>query len=202
MNRYYIGNRDGVSHRYKDFDNSLLFVIDLQEKLMPTVYKNEEIIENTLALLKIFNLFSIKSLATEQYPKGLGKTVDSILSEFKKENIFSKTTFNALTEEVRAYLEENEIKKVVVTGAESHICVFQTVRALIDYGIEVFVVEDGISSYSKEYKELGLMAMETLGAVRVNTEMLIYDIVTDSKNPDFKEITNLIKDLRGYLGQK
>jgi nicotinamidase-related amidase len=196
MEKYYIGNRDSENLRYKNFDNSLLFVIDLQERLMPAVDKSGEIIKNTAALLKVFNWFSIKSLATEQYPKGLGRSVESILSGLKEENIFSKTSFNGLTEEVRAYLKENKIKKVFVTGAESHICVFQTVRALIDLGLEVFAVEDGISSYSKEYKELGLKAMEAMGAVRINTEMLLYDLANDSKNPRFKEITKLVKDLR------
>ncbi len=199
MEKYYIGNRDSKNLGYKDFDNTLLFILDLQERLMPAIDKSEEIIKNTAALLKVFNLFSIKSIATEQYPKGLGRNVDSILYELKEENIFSKTSFNALTTEVRAYLKENEIKKVIVTGAESHICVFQTVRALIDLGLEVFVVEDGVSSYSKEYKELGLKAMEAMGAVRVNAEMLIYDLANDSKTPYFKGITNLIKDLRKSL---
>lgn len=196
MEKYYIGNRDIRSLGYKNFDSTLLFVIDLQEKLMPAVDKSEEIIRNTAALLKLCKMLSIKSLATEQYPKGLGRSVESILSELNEENIFSKTSFNALTEEVRAYLRENKIKKVIVTGAESHVCVFQTVRALIEFGLEVFVVEDGISSYSKEYKELGLKAMEAMGALRVNTEMLIYDLANDSKNPHFKEITQMIKDLR------
>ncbi len=196
MEKYYTGNRDIRSLGYKNFDSTLLLVIDLQEKLMPAVDKSEEIIRNTAALLKLCKMLSIKSLATEQYPKGLGRSVESILSELNEENIFSKTSFNALTEEVRAYLRENKIKKVIVTGAESHVCVFQTVRALIEFGLEVFVVEDGISSYSKEYKELGLRAMEAMGALRVNTEMLIYDLANDSKNPHFKEITQMIKDLR------
>lgn len=196
MEKYYTGNRDIRSLGYKNFDSTLLLVIDLQEKLMPAVDKSEEIIRNTAALLKLCKMLSIKSLATEQYPKGLGRSVENILSELNEENIFSKTSFNALTEEVRAYLRENKIKKVIVTGAESHVCVFQTVRALIEFGLEVFVVEDGISSYSKEYKELGLRAMEAMGALRVNTEMLIYDLANDSKNPHFKEITQMIKDLR------
>lgn len=197
MDKYYIGSRDNGNLGYRDFDNSLLFVIDLQEKLMPAVYKSDEIIKNSAALLKVFNLFSIKSLATEQYPKGLGRSVESILSELNEENIFSKTTFNGLTEEVRAYLEENGIKKAIVTGAESHVCVFQTVRGLIDFGLKVFIVEDAISSYSNEYRELGLRAMEAMGAVRINTEMLIYDVVNDSRNPNFREMTRLIKELRG-----
>ncbi len=196
MDKYYIGNRNDKSLTYQDFDNTLIFIIDLQEKLMPAVNKSEEIIKNTAALLKVFNLFSIKSLATEQYPKGLGRTVESVLSELKEENIFSKTSFNALTDEVRTFLKENEIKKVIITGAESHICVFQTVRALIELGLDLFIVEDGISSYSEEYKKLGLRAMEAMGAVRINTEMLIYDLVNDSRNPHFKEITQIIKELR------
>ena len=198
MEKYYTGNRDIRSLGYKNFDNTLLFVIDLQERLMPAVDESEELIRNTAALLKLCNLMSIKSLATEQYPKGLGRSVESILSELNDENIFSKTSFNALTQEVGAYLRENKIKKVIVTGAESHVCVYQTVRALLEHGLEVFVVEDGISSYSKEYKELGLRAMEAMGALRVNTEMLIYDLTNDSKSPHFKEITQIVKDLRSY----
>ena len=181
---------------YDNKDNTLLLVIDLQEKLMPAIYESEKIIKNSATLLKVFEMYGIKKIATEQYPKGLGQSVDEIKENLDDENIFSKTIFDAITDEVSSYLKENKITNVIITGAETHICVYQTVRRLLFEGYKVFVVEDAVSSFNKEQKDLGLKAMSDMGASLVNTEMLMFDLASDAKDENFKEISKMVKNLR------
>lgn len=181
---------------YDNKDNTLLLVIDLQEKLMPAIYESDRIIKNSACLLKVFEMYGIKKIATEQYPKGLGQSVDEIKENFDDENIFSKTSFDAITDEVSSYLKENKITNVIITGAETHICVYQTVRRLLFEGYKVFVVEDAVSSFNKEQKDLGLKAMSDMGASLVNTEMLMFDLASDAKDENFKEISKMVKNLR------
>lgn len=181
---------------YDNKDNTLLLVIDLQEKLMPAIYESEKIIKNSATLLKVFEMYGIKKIATEQYPKGLGQSVDEIKENLDDENIFSKTSFDAITDEVSSYLKENKITNVIITGAETHICVYQTVRRLLFEGYKVFVVEDAVSSFNKEQKDLGLKAMSDMGASLVNTEMLMFDLASDAKDENFKEISKMVKNLR------
>ncbi|MDD7766219.1 MULTISPECIES: isochorismatase family protein [Anaerococcus] len=181
---------------YDNKENTLLLVIDLQEKLMPAIYESDRIIKNSACLLKVFEMYGIKKIATEQYPKGLGQSVDEIKENLDDENIFSKTSFDAITDEVSSYLKENKITNVIITGAETHICVYQTVRRLLFEGYKVFVVEDAVSSFNKEQKDLGLKAMSDMGASLVNTEMLMFDLASDAKDENFKEISKMVKNLR------
>ena len=181
---------------YDNKENTLLLVIDLQEKLMPAIYESDRIIKNSACLLKVFEMYGIKKIATEQYPKGLGQSVDEIKENLDDEYIFSKTSFDAITDEISSYLKENKITNVIITGAETHICVYQTVRRLLFEGYKVFVVEDAVSSFNKEQKDLGLKAMSDMGASLVNTEMLMFDLASDAKDENFKEISKMVKNLR------
>lgn len=196
IGNFYIEGYNFDTKTYDNKDNTLLLVIDLQEKLMPAIYESDKIIKNSACLLKVFEMYGIKKIATEQYPKGLGQSVDEIKENLDDDYIFSKTSFDAITDEVSSYLKENKITNVIITGAETHICVYQTVRRLLFEGYKVFVVEDAVSSFNKEQKDLGLKAMSDMGASLVNTEMLMFDLASDAKDENFKEISKMVKNLR------
>ena len=196
IGNFYIEGYNFDTKTYDNKDNTLLLVIDLQEKLMPAIYESDRIIKNSACLLKVFEMYGIKKIATEQYPKGLGQSVSEIKENLDDENIFSKTSFDAITDEVSSYLKENKITNVIITGAETHICVYQTVRRLLFEGYKVFVVEDAVSSFNKEQKDLGLKAISDMGASLVNTEMLMFDLASDAKDENFKEISKMVKNLR------
>lgn len=196
IGNFYIEGYNFDTKTYDNKDNTLLLVIDLQEKLMPAIYESDRIIKNSACLLKVFEMYGIKKIATEQYPKGLGQSVDEIKENLDDEYIFSKTSFDAITDEVSSYLKENKITNVIITGSETHICVYQTVRRLLFEGYKVFVVEDAVSSFNKEQKDLGLKSMSDMGASLVNTEMLMFDLASDAKDENFKEISKMVKNLR------
>ena len=196
IGNFYIEGYNFDTKTYDNKEKTLLLLIDLQEKLMPAIYESDRIIKNSACLLKVFEMYGIKKIATEQYPKGLGQSVDEIKENLDDEYIFSKTSFDAITDEVSSYLKENKITNVIITGAETHICVYQTVRRLLFEGYKVFVVEDAVSSFNKEQKDLGLKAMSDMGASLVNTEMLMFDLASDAKDENFKEISKMVKKLR------
>ncbi|WP_297789094.1 isochorismatase family protein [uncultured Anaerococcus sp.] len=181
---------------YQDKTKTLLLVVDEQPKLMTTMENGERTTTNTLALIKAFKEYEMNYLATEQYPKGLGRSDERILAEISEEKIFAKSLFDAAIPEVVAFIKENGIKKVLVTGAEGHICIYQTVRSLLDMGLEVFLVEDAVASFTEDLKATALRSLENMGAVIVNTEMVLFDIARDAKDIHFKFISNLVKSLR------
>lgn len=181
---------------YQNREKTLLLVVDEQPKLMKTMENGEKTVTNTLTLLKAFKEYDMNYLATEQYPKGLGRSDDRILELIEGEKIFAKTLFDAAIPEVVDYIEKEEITKVLVVGAEGHVCIYQTVRSLLDMGLEVFLVEDAVSSFTEDLKKTALSSLGQMGAVLVNTEMVLFDIARDSKDPHFKFISNLVKSLR------
>lgn len=181
---------------YTDRTKTLLLVVDIQPKLMVSVEEGERVTKNTVGLIKAFKAYDLPIIATEQYPKGLGRSDERILAEMDDEKIFPKTSFNALIPEVLDHIKENEIKNVVVTGAEGHICIYQTIRSLLDLGLNVFYVDDAIGSFTNDLKDGAKASLRDMGAVLVNTELILFDLAIDSKDSNFKLISNLVKELR------
>lgn len=181
---------------YTDRTKTLLLVVDIQPKLMVSVEEGERVTKNTVGLIKAFKAYDLPIIATEQYPKGLGRSDERILAELDDEKIFPKTSFNALIPEVLDFIKDKDIKNVVVTGAEGHICIYQTIRSLLDLGLNVFYVDDAIGSFTNDLKDGAKASLRDMGAVLVNTELILFDLAIDSKDSNFKLISNLVKELR------
>ena len=194
--KYYVNSFDEESGIYNKKDHILLLVIDEQPRLMNALENGENTVLNTITLIEASQKYQIPVLATEQYPKGLGNTDERILAKLDKNNIYEKTIFDAATAEVLDFIEKNNIKKVVIAGAEAHICVYQTTRSLLNLGINVFVPKDALASFKENQKEEALKTLREMGAVRTETETLLFDLARDSKDPNFKFISGLIKDMR------
>lgn len=174
-------------------EEALLMIIDIQERLVPAMKYGKKTIDNTNILISIAQKLNIPITATEQYPKGLGKTIPEISEKLNEDFIYEKISFSGYTEEVKAILNQIGRKKVIITGMETHVCVFQTVRDLLDNGYEVFVVEDAVCSRTKKNYLNGLSLMDKMGATIVNTETVLFDLLKEAGTPVFKELSKLIK---------
>lgn len=174
-------------------EETALMVIDIQERLVPVMKYGEEVINNTNTLISIAKDLEIPILLTEQYPKGLGKTVAELSDNLDNASIYEKISFTGCTEEVTSSLNQLGRKKIIITGMETHVCVFQTVRDLIAHNYQVFVVEDGVCSRKKENYKNGLALMSDMGAVITNTETVFFDLMKEAGTPLFKKLSKLIK---------
>lgn len=177
-----------------DQNNCLLLLIDVQEKLVAMLEKNT-VVRKSTTLLKTANILGIPSIITEQYPQGLGKTVDFV-SEHIKENttMFEKTAFSALKDDgFLKKLKSFGKKQIIIGGIEAHICVHQTVADLIENDFEVYVVKDACASRKKDDFKSGIKLMEQNGAKISATEAVLFELLKTSKHPNFKEVQALIK---------
>lgn len=174
-------------------EESLLLVIDIQERLVPVMDYKDQVIKNTEILAKAAKEMDIPIVVTEQYPKGLGKTVPELNEVLSDAQLFEKNVFTAYTEEVKEAIEKSGKKKIIITGMETHVCVFQTVRDLIEDGYQVFVAKDAVSSRTKMNYRNGLDLMYQVGATISNTETIAFDLLKISGTPEFKIISKLIK---------
>jgi len=174
-----------------DRDNSTLFVIDVQGKLLPAVESPELTLTNTLALVEVAQLLSVPIAYSEQYPQGLGATEESLLSLLEgKAERFEKQSFSCVSEpHINTVLNQWKCKQIVVAGMETHVCVLQTVIELRDMGFKVYVVEDAVSSRKNRDKELALQRMQQNGAVIVSIEMVMFEWLHRADHPKFKEIS-------------
>jgi len=174
-------------------EDTVLLVIDIQERLAPVMKYKDQVINNNKILLAAAKEMKFPVIATEQYPKGLGRTVAELLELIDDKQIYSKNSFTAYTDEVKEALKFLDKKKVVITGMETHVCVFQTVRDLISDGYQVFLVKDALASRTKSNFLNGLDLMKSMGAVITNTETAVFDLLKASGTPEFKLMSKMIK---------
>lgn len=176
-------------------DDTMLLIIDIQEKLLPAQFNKELVLKNALSLVKACQELEIPVLVSEQYPRGLGSTVPE-LKEVLPENTayFEKVNFGCCNESgFNDLLKSFNKKQILVCGMESHVCVHQTVYDLIQHGYEVHLIQDAIGS-RKEYEyKVGLDRMIASGAIPSCTEMAIFELLQCAKNPKFKQVQALIK---------
>lgn len=176
-------------------DRTALIIIDFQEAFKKAIPEYANLSNSISIAAKGFGLLGCPVFVTEQYPKGLGHTDSQILDQLPPNiEIFEKSTFSACgAPEFIDALQAANISQTVLCGVEAHICVNQTALALLENNFEVHILEDGVGSRKLDNKKSALTKMYKFGAIPACLEMSLFEVMGTSKNPNFKEIQNLIK---------
>jgi len=175
-------------------EGGALVVIDLQEKLYPHVLGKEAMLKNIIKLASFCEKLKIPVLVTEQYPKGLGKTIDGLKVFLAGCMPFEKTSFSAFgCPDFEASLKKVGAKALFIVGIEAHVCVCQTTLDAIQKGYRVAIATDAISSRKAEDLRMGIEKMRTNGVIINTTEMVIFDILERAGTPEFREVAPLLK---------
>jgi nicotinamidase-related amidase len=182
MDKYIINKADAV-----------LLLIDLQSKLMQAISSCDAVSKNVNIMLKAAQIMGIPIVLTEQYKKGLGETLPEIKSNIGDYRYVEKVQFSAFVPEMQDILVKIARRTIIITGVETHICVYQTVRDLIANGFKVHIVKDAVGSRAKDNYDNALQLMRELGAVISNTETVLFDMLKTSAAPEFKQISALVK---------
>jgi nicotinamidase-related amidase len=170
-----------------------LLVIDVQEKLISLIPRHDLVVANAVRLIKGAQALNLPVWATEQYPKGLGGSV-SCIAELIPHRA-PKTTFHCCdVAELVEGLHGRGIRHVTLAGIETHVCVAQTALELLDMGFSVQVPADAVASRFQLDWEFALRRLERAGAVVSTTEAVLFEWVEGSDHPQFKAISNLIKE--------
>lgn len=175
--------------------DTLALIVDFQEKLVPVIDRNEELIHNTEILIKGLKALDIPMIVTQQYTKGIGMTVPMISEAVGDEfTYYDKVTFScAENEEILTKVAESGKSKILICGIEAHICVLQTVIDLIDKGYDVILVEDCVGSRRENDRQVGIKRAIKEGAIPTTYESILFELTRVAKSEVFKEISRLIK---------
>lgn len=177
-----------------EIQSTFLMVIDIQGKLAQLMYNKEGTFLNIQRMIRACQIFNIPIIWTEQVPEKMGETIQAISSHLLDMRPISKKSFSCCGEpDIAQAIHKLNRNQAMITGIETHICVYQTVRDLIEDGFETEVIVDAVSSRSKENKELGLIRMKDIGAGWMSTEMALFELQKEAGNEQFKQIQNLIK---------
>jgi len=174
-------------------ENCVLIFIDVQGKLSERVDGSEALFGNLRRLLQGMNALEVPVLVTEQISEKLGPTREEF-QEFIPDTPISKSSFGCCGEPAFFQtLEKTGRKQVILCGIETHVCVYQTALQLLATGHKVTVVSDAVSSRDPANKTLALHRLENEGVKLSGTEMLLFELLGDAKDPAFKSILQIVK---------
>ena len=175
-------------------DDSLLLIVDIQEKLAPAIHDNELVTANSVRLLEGARQLGVPAFVSEQYVKGLGPSVQAIRAAAGSARLFEKTHFSCAAEPgIVDLLWAAKRPQVILTGTETHVCVLQTAFGLQAAGFEVYLVADAASSRTPENRSAAIERMRAGGIRIVTTEMVLFEWLHQAGTSEFRSLLPLIK---------
>ena len=177
-------------------EQSLLLVIDIQARLASAMPDKvlKAVTQHTGWLLQAAGLLHIPVVRTEQYPKGLGETLEEVQQHCQQDTRLEKTCFSCCgAQGFDETLKLSGRRQIILAGMESHVCVLQTAMELQIKGHEVFVVSDAVCSRDKHNHQNALQRMAQAGIIICNTESVLFEWLRDASHPQFKAVSKLLR---------
>ena len=175
-------------------EDAVFVFVDVQERFAPSIHGMQALVESTTTLARAADVLELPVLVTEQYPRGLGRTLPGIVAALPRHRPIEKTVFSCCAvPEFLEGLEAVERPSVVVCGIEAHVCVLQTVLGLRQLGYRVWLAADAVGSRAPADRELALMQMDNAGAVISSVETVLFQLLEDARAPHFRAVQDLIK---------
>ncbi len=183
-------------------EKCVLVIIDIQERLAAAMDSEilAKVTRNANILLEAARRMGMPVVLSEQYPKGLGATVPVLresLDAIDELSRLEKVDFSICSAdgygEVAARLADKNRTQWILAGMETHICVYQSARALCEAGASVHLAVDAVLSRAKHNYRIGLGLAEKSGAHLTSTETIVMDLLGRAGGDDFKAISKLIR---------
>jgi nicotinamidase-related amidase len=183
--------------KHLDPKTTLVLVVDVQERLVSAMPASRvlDVERATRILVGAARLLGAQVAYTEQYPKGLGATLPSLLPLLQEAGAarLEKTSFSVTgAAEWNAVAAAAACEAIVVVGMEAHVCVAQSVRDLTS-SFNVHVAADGVCSRRDDHRELGLGLCAAAGALLTTAESVVFDWLGDAAHPEFKAVSKLVR---------
>ena len=170
---------------------TMLLLIDMQRRLMPAIYDSENVVARSVRLAEAARLLDVSVYATEQYPAGLGPTIEA-LADYPRE-IVAKTAFSAASDPAVSALLPASAGEIAIAGCEAHVCVLQTALDLVARQHRVLLVADAIGSRDPADRAAAIDRARQHGVEVVTSEMVLFEWLRDARHPKFSEVNRLVK---------
>ncbi|MFN9717609.1 MAG: isochorismatase family protein [Planctomycetota bacterium] len=179
-------------------ENSLLVLVDIQEKLLPVIPDGHTIFGNIRFLLDAARVLNVPAMVTEQYPKGLGRTVAELDQHPAIRSAQEKLRFSAADAIRESGLADSEAsvgaRHIILTGIETHICILQTAFDLLDQGYPVTLAVDATGSRHRLDQDTALRRLQTAGVTLTTVEAVAFEWCEMAGTDSFKAVSRLVRD--------
>ena len=176
-------------------ENSAVLLIDYQERFVPVLHDNDEIIKNIKLLLSGANIYKLPVFVSEQVPEKLGPTINDFKEHLLGAKLFSKKTMSCCGQP--GFIEElknKNIKKIAICGIEAHVCVLQTSLDLLNNNFQVHLAVDAITSRIPYNKDIAIEKIKAAGAIISSVETILFEMAYEAGTEEFKRLQQLFKN--------
>ena len=178
-----------------------LALIDVQERLAAAMPEEplRRHVGKMVLLIEAARRLDMPVLVSEQYPKGLGRTIPVLVEALKRlpagsVHRFDKVDFDcAAVGAWRVALRASRRRQWIAFGMETHVCVYQTARSLVGMGMSVHVPADAVLSRWKSDWEIGLQLIGHAGATVTCAETVVFDLLGRSGTEVFEKLQTTLK---------
>jgi nicotinamidase-related amidase len=182
--------------RFLDQDNSLLMVIDVQEKLVPAIAAIDQLMSRLQALVRGAHMMNVPIIFTEHCSQKIGCTVESLRELAPGATCAQKTHFGAMRDdEICRKLKSMGRQKIILAGTEAHVCVMQTALGLLESDYDVYLAVDGTGSRDPRDREIAIERLCQAGAIPVTSEMVLFEWLEHADADCFHEVLGLVKSM-------
>jgi nicotinamidase-related amidase len=177
-----------------DKNESVLVVIDIQERLFPHIDEHERLANNCKILISGIQNMKVPTLVTEQYSKGLGTTIEPVRDILDNYNPIEKMSFSCCGEDgfVKSLTDLNT-KNIILCGIEAHVCVLQTALDLHGQGFQPVLIADCVGSRKQSDKIYAIERMRDRGIIVSTYESILFELCREAGTEQFKAISKLVK---------
>jgi len=174
---------------------TLLVVVDFQERLLPSIHDAGEMLRRAERLIRGARLLDIPILITEQYPRGLGSTAEGVIDALGDAyRPIEKAAMSTMGEPAFAEaLAAAGRRQVLLCGIEAHVCVYQSAAQMREQGYDVHLVADCTSSRCEADARIAIDRMQQLGCRLTTHEMAIFEMLRVSGTSEFKAWVQIIR---------
>jgi len=185
-----------------DTRNTLLVLIDVQEKLMPVMHEPDALTANLVKLVRALRVLEVPILALRQNPDKMGPIIAPLRERLADITPVDKRCFGCCgAPAFMQALEQSGRRQILIAGIEAHVCVYQTAVELIREGYAAEVVVDAVSSRRPEDKVVALDKIRACGAHSVGSgqghvttvETAIFELLRTAEHPAFRDILKIVK---------
>jgi nicotinamidase-related amidase len=177
-----------------DIEKSSLVVVDVQGKLATLMYDRDTLFKNIQILIQAAKILDIPVLWCQQCPAALGPTIPEIAELLADNEPINKASFSCCGDaQFISKLKSINRPQILLTGIETHVCIYQTAVCLREKGFTVNVIADAVSSRTLDNKQIAISKMQAAGINIYSTEMALFELLKTADHPQFKQITKLVK---------
>ena len=177
-------------------DECALLVIDVQERLLPVIHTAKEIERRVVTAVGGARILGLPVLATEQYPKGLGRTTAPVAAALRGIAPVEKTSFSCCgVEAIDHAIAQHAPAVILVAGIETHVCVMQTCLDLLEQRITPVLLADCVGSRHPHDHQVAVERLRDAGVLVTTLESALFELLGVAGTDEFKQVSGLVKPL-------